>query len=307
MKKKKLNLSKLNHHTLEETKDEFIQSCKEKGLATETIKTYLQNVDIFIECFGSNETIESLSIDDMESFKKWLINHRNFNSVSINTTNRCINQYLKFISHQYHLSPLKLDYVKEKRELKQTFSDDDIKILTKKPNLYECQYSEYRDYICILLAINTGARASSIVNVKKDDIDFKSKTITYRHMKNGKPQTFPLNNHVLKEIKEYLSVSELHGEYLFENSQDKPLTAKQLSVSFRRYCMSRGIKITSFHSLRAKFATVLIKETGDVFLVMKALNHSNPTVTMRYLQSLGINDYEDSLRDFNILNKLKGW
>ncbi len=126
-------------------------------------------------------------------------------------------------------------------------------------------------------------------------------------MKNGKPQTFPLNNHVLKEIKEYLSIVELHDVYLFENSQDKPLTSKQLSVSFRRYCMSRGVKITSFHSLRSKFATVLIKETGDVFLVMKSLNHSNPNVTMRYLQSLGINDYEESLRDFNILNKLKGW
>ena len=168
-----------------------------------------------------------------------------------------------------------------------------------------CHYSEYRDYIATILALNTGVRVGSLVNVKVSDVDFKAKTIYFSHMKNSKPQVFPLNRHLLKELKEYINVCELQ-EYLFENSLHKKITSKQLSVSFRRYCLSRGCKTTSIHQLRAKFASKLIQDTGDVFLVMRALNHSSPTVTMRYLQSIGINDYSDKLQDFDILDKLKG-
>ena len=300
----KIKRNKINHHTLEEALDSFLINVKEKGLSETTYATYKQNVLIFMEAFP-DLMVEQINDDTLKNFKHWLSQHRNFNSVSINTTYRTINIFFTFLHEEYHIKHYKLEYVKEVRKIKKGFSDDEIRLITKKPDLLTCHYSEYRDYIITILMLNTGVRVGSIANVKVSDVDFKAKTIYYAHMKNSKPQIFPLNRQLLKELKEYINICDLH-EYLFENSLHKKATSKQLSVSFRRYCLSRGCETTSIHQLRAKFASKLIQDTGDVFLVMRALNHSNPNVTMRYLQSIGINDYTDKLEDFNILDKLKG-
>ena len=300
----KIKRNKINHHTLDEALETFLINVKEKGLSETTYATYKQNVLIFIEAFP-DLSVEQINDDTLKEFKHWLSEHRNFNSVSTNTTYRTINIFFTFLYEEYHIQHYKLDYIKEVRKIKKGFTDDEIRLLTRKPDLLTCHYSEYRDYIITLLALNTGVRVGSLANVKVNDVDFKAKTIYFSHMKNSKPQIFPLNRQLLKELKEYINVCDLH-EYLFENSLHKKATSKQLSVSFRRYCLNRGCRTTSIHQLRAKFASKLIQETGDVFLVMRALNHSTPTVTMRYLQSIGINDYSDKLQDFNLLDKLKG-
>ena len=295
----------MRKHSLDTAFDDVIEYCKEKGLAQASMQTYSEQAILFNK-YAGNIDVEDLTEEFVYDFRYWLKENRHFNEVSTNTVYRTINIYLTFMHEEYGIELFHLNYVKTVKKIKNIFSDEDIKKLTRKPNINDCNYSELRDYICVLISLNTGARASSIVNIKRDDINIKEKTITFRHSKNGKQFVMPVPKYVMDNIKWYLDVVEFPNEYLFLNSLNQQLTSKQLSVSFRRYCLNRKVKITSYHAMRHWYATRLMKETGNIFLVSKALQHQSITTTERYLSTLGINSYAKQLEDIDLTRGLKG-
>ena len=295
----------MRKHSLYNVFDDFIEYCKEKGLAQASIQTYSEQAILFNK-YAGNIDVEDLTEELVYDFRYWLKENRHFNEVSTNTVYRTINIYLTFMHEEYGIELFHLDYLKTVKKIKNIFSDEDIKKLTRKPNINDCNYSELRDYICVLISLNTGARASSVINIKRDDINIKEKTITFRHSKNGKQFVMPVPKYVMDNIKWYLDVVEFPNEYLFLNSLNQQLTSKQLSVSFRRYCLNRKVKITSYHAMRHWYATRLMKETGNIFLVSKALQHQNISTTERYLSTLGINSYAKQLEDIDLTRGLKG-
>ena len=291
-------------HSLEEAYEEWLCSCKDRGLSDGSIASYREKVELFLKY--TDVDVEDLDNEVVYEFRDWLKTHRNFNDVSTNTTFRTINVFFKFIHDEYQVPLFHLDYVKETKKIKQIFSSDDIKKLLKQPNLDHCTYSELRDWCIINIVLNTGVRASSIVNVKIEDINFREHTIVFRHMKNRQQQVFPLKKDVLKIIRLYLDcVEDELDEYMFINSEHKQLTSKQLSVSFQRYCKNRNVKITSFHCLRHFFATQLLKQTNNIHLVSKTLNHSSVAITERYVSTLGLNAYSSTLENIDILRGLE--
>ena len=285
--------------------DEWLENCKNRGLSPVSIITYKEKVMMFLEYVG-DIYIEDLDETTVYDFRYWLKEHRNFNAVSQNTTYRSINVFLKFMHEEYLTQDFHIDYVRVDKTIKKIFSYDDIKKLIKQPNLETCGYSELRDWVIVKIILETGVRASSIVNVKIDDIDFKQQTITFRHMKNRQQQIFPLKKDIVKLIQLYLEyVGEELDDYIFINSLHNPLSSKQLSVSFQRYCKNRNVKITSIHCLRHFFATELLKATNNIHLVSKTLGHSSVAITERYIATLGLNEYKATLESIDILKHLK--
>ena len=291
-------------HSLEEAYDEFLCSCKDRGLSDGSILSYKEKVELFLKY--TDVDVEDLDNEIVYEFRDWLKAHRNFNDVSTNTTYRTINVFFKFIHDEYQVPLFHLDYVRETKKMKQICSPDDIRKLLRQPDLNSCTYSELRAWCIVNIVLNTGVRASSIVNVKIEDVDFKAKTIHFRHMKNRQEQVFPFKKDTLKIIRLYLDcVEDELDEYMFINSEHKQLTSKQLSVSFQRYCKNRNVKITSFHCLRHFFATQLLKQTNNIHLVSKTLNHSSVAVTERYVLMLGLNEYSSTLENIDILKGLE--
>lgn len=291
-------------HSLDTAFNDWLESCRERGLTQATLLTY-QEQGILFNQYANNIDVEDLTDDFVYDFRYWLKDNRNFNDVSTNTVYRTINIYFSFMHEEYGIKLFHLAYNKVTKKIKRIYNDEDIKKLTRKPNIDTCTYSELRDYICVLISLNTGARASSIVNIQRDDINVKDKTITFRHSKNHKQFIMPIPKYVVDAIKWYLDVVELPNDYLFINSLNQQLTSKQLSVSYRRYCLNRNVKITSYHVLRHLYATKLMKETGNVFLVSKALQHSSVSTTERYLSTLGVSSYHKQLQDINLFGNIK--
>ena len=302
----KLRRSSVRKRSIYECYDEWLAVCRDKGLSSSTICTYKEQADLLLQYVG-DVSIESLDESIVYDFRYWLKQNRNYNEVSTNTVFRTINIFLSFLNEEYGIEKFHLDYVKTMKKVKPIFSSDDIKKLLKQPNLDNCTYSTLRDWVIINIVLNTGVRAGSIVNVKIEDVNFRERTIIFRHMKNRQQQVFPLKKDVLNIIRLYLDyVEDELDEWLFINSEHKQLTSKQLSVSFQRYCKNRGIKITSIHAMRHWFATNLLRETKNIYLVSKTLGHSSVAVTERYVSTLGINEYSSTLKDIDLTRGLKG-
>ena len=286
--------------------DDWINSCEERGLKSASIETYRDKIDEFLNYTG-DVYIEDLEQGFIEDFKYYLKNEHNFNASSTNTYYRVVNVFMKFIHNRYNLELFHIEYIKENKTIKPVFTDEEIKRLIARPSLDDVCYSQFRCWIASVIAVNTGARISSVVNIRKQDIDIKGRAITFIHSKNGKPFSIPVPKQVIDDLQFYMDAIDTDSDYLFLNSDTgEPLTGKQLGSSFRKYCKNKNIRTTSsFHSLRRYYSIKLLQHTNNVHLVKSVLQHSNIATTEKYLASLNINSYSSTLKDIDLTKGLR--
>ena len=286
--------------------DNWIDSCQEKGLKPASIETYRDKIDEFLDYTG-DIYVEDLDDNLVQDFKYYLKNEHHFKPGSTNTYFRCVNVFMKYLHNTYNLELFHIDYIKENKTIKPVFTDAEIKRLCVQPDINTTCYSELRTWIAVMIAVNTGARISSVANIRKQDIDMRERTITFTHSKNGRQFKLPVSKSVINAIDFYYESVDIE-DYLFLNSDNgQPLTGKQLGSSFRKYCANRNIKTTtSFHSLRRWYSIKLLQQTKNIHLVKTVLQHSNIATTEKYIASLGITQYNNTLKDLDLLKGLKG-
>ena len=136
-------------------------------------------------------------------------------------------------------------------------------------------------YLYFKLALNTGARLSTLRNISKKDIDFTHNLITLKDFKNNSTYKTFLNSQ-LKEL--------LQNRTENININDKVLStypAKRIKKILDDL-FNQGIDINDrknrvvFHTLRHTFASHLAINGTPIFTIQKLMNHKDITMTMRY-------------------------
>lgn len=152
-----------------------------------------------------------------------------------------------------------------------------------------------RDYYITMLALTTGLRITDILNLKvwqfRDHHDIevvegKTKKIKYIVLSNK------LRNMILNYCKNRRSY-----EYLFKSSKvsknykshkNIPITRQGYHKSINRIIKLKDKKLNA-HTFRKTYAYWALKETNNLPLISKCLNHSSQSITMDYL---GINQQQ---------------
>ena len=156
--------------------------------------------------------------------------------------------------------------------------------------------SKPRDLLLFTLGINNGIRTGDLLTRKISDVHFAKpgQTIQIRESKTGKTNTLSVNREVYKALRGHLEASDHRDdEYLFPSGKcrQKPLTIMAVNRMIKSWCKAINLPGNyGAHSLRKTFGYIQRTHFGVGFeLICKRLNHSSPSVTMRYL---GIEDKE---------------
>lgn len=161
-----------------------------------------------------------------------------------------------------------------------------------------------RDYIIVLIGINTGLRIGDIVPLKSKDL-YKKTHISIQEQKTGKSKRFPIM-HIVDEINYYIEENNLsEDDYLFESRQvDQDGIKRNISTTqaYRRLkAVAEYLNIEDFgtHSLRKSFGYHYYKQNKDIAKLMTIFNHSSEAITMRYI---GITQeaIDDSMTNFRL-------
>ena len=152
---------------------------------------------------------------------------------------------------------------------------------------YLASYSK-RNQLIFAIGVNTGLRVSDILAL--DISDVKNKTyVEIRERKTKKYKRFPLNNKLKQLIREYLKEREQNyavggGEPLFIGKKHHRLNRSQVYRFLNDACEELGLKINvGTHTMRKTFGYHHYKQNNDVALLQKILNHSSPSITLRYI------------------------
>lgn len=152
---------------------------------------------------------------------------------------------------------------------------------------YLASYSK-RNQLIFVFGINTGLRVSDILGLNIEDVKNKS-YVEIREKKTGKYKRFPLNNKLKTLIREYLKVREKQysiseDEPLFLGKKHCRLNRSQVYRFLNEACKELGININcGTHTMRKAFGYFFYKKFNDIALLQKILNHSSPSITLRYI------------------------
>ncbi|WP_242863215.1 tyrosine-type recombinase/integrase [Caloranaerobacter ferrireducens] len=292
--------------TLEEGFKEFYRYCRVKNLSEATLDYYEECYRVFTEFFPSDNRIEVISQKVIYDYIIYLQNQTNCNSISINTRLRGLRVILYYFMKLGYLDEFKIKLIKSEKKVKETYSDKELELLLKKPNMNSCSFAEYRNWVIINYLLGTGNRLSTVVNLKIKDIDFENGLIKIEKSKNRRQQVIPLSKTLERILLEYIKIR--RGEpddYLFCNIYGQKLTTNALSTAIRKYNQKRGVMKTSIHLFRHTFAKKWILAGGDIFRLQKILNHKSLDIVKEYV-NMFTDDLQDKFEKFNALEQIKG-
>ena len=293
-----MNIS--NDISIEEGYNSFLNNCKARNYSKYTIifyKNIIHNFSIFYNTDNKLCTIDKQKIDEYGAY----IRDKNLSDETASTYIRGLRTILYYLMKNGKLDYFEIKLPKTEEKIKEVYSDQELKLLLKKPDLKKCSFAEYRNWILVNYLFGTGQRLNTVINIKIGDIDFENGIVKLKVTKGKRQTLLPLSSELLHLLKEYLQFRKgKDNDYLFCNSTGQQMSRGCITGAIKSYNKSRGVDRTSIHLFRHTYAKKYLMNGGDVFRLQKLMCHKSIETTKGYL-NLNIGDLE---QDYDKLNPL---
>jgi integrase/recombinase XerD len=186
----------------------------------------------------------------------------------------------------------------------ETYSDEELKLLLKKPDLKKCSFTEYQCWVMTNFLFSTAVRQRSLMNIKVKDIDFDNSVVFVNVTKNRKPLIVPINQTMAHILTEYLKFRKPKSkeDFLFCNVFGEQLVKSTCYHMLSEYNKRRGVETTGIHRYRHTFARQWILNGGNVVSLSRLLGHSSLQITQNYINLL-VSDVAKEVDTINLLDK----
>ncbi len=294
-----------NEITLREGYTEYLLDCKARNLRDGTIRHYTDSFRQISKYIDENTFVSQITKTDFDKFIIDLRDNPNINDMSLYSYSRDFKTLLYFFMKKGFMPTYKISIPKSDKQPIETYTDKELSILLKKPNVNKCSFTEYKTWVMTNFLLSSGVRQNSLINIKIKDVDFEAEVVRIDTTKNRKPLIIPLNEDILAILKEYLKYRKGNDEdYLFCNAYGDKLVKSTLYHIFYEYNKRRGVEKTGIHRYRHTFAKKWVMLGGNVVSLQKILGHSSLAITQNYLNLL-VSDLKKDVDKTNILREFK--
>lgn len=162
-------------------------------------------------------------------------------------------------------------------------------MLLKFKNFYMEKEPNIRNYVLIIVGLNTALRINDLLHLKWTDIYTNGVMRNHLYVteqKTGKINRILLNEEASSALEMLTSERQFDNPYIFISSasHDKPLSRQQAYRIIKYAAENVGLhEHISCHSLRKTFGYHAWKQGFPPALLMSIYNHSSYTITTRYL------------------------
>lgn len=248
-----------------------------RGYSASTMKTYLNEVSVFLQAIRNNDAKE-FSPQRLRDYLQFCFEQL---QLSENTLHSRINA-LKFYYEQVlkrekffwdiprPQKPMQLPKLLNETELARLFN-----ALTNR-----------KHKAILFTAYSSGLRVSEVAALELADIDGERMQIHVRNAKGKKDRYVNLSPVLLDILRQYIKGMKVKPrKYLFESEQTQTAyPTRSLQQIFTNARNKAGIsKKLGIHSLRHSFATHLLDKGTDIRYIKDLLGHFNINTTERYL------------------------
>lgn len=293
--------------------DEFMLYCRSTQLREKTMSSYEQTLHLFGRWLADElkiYTVDKISenvirkyiddlmvrgkytfyVNDLSKKKNYPDRRRDYRKpVSVTTINnyiRNIRVFFNWMEREYIIrkNPMKrIRQLKYNRQAKVFLSDEDLKkFLSKFDKSY---FTEHRDYVMIMLMLDSGMRLGECSTVLVTDLELARKRINLRaeETKGRKDRTVYFSPKTETIIRRWLQFKDryVESDYLFPiKEHGGSIGVGNFESNFKKYILRAGLNEEyTPHCLRNNFAKRCLMNGMDIFTLSKILGHSSVEVT----------------------------
>lgn len=189
--------------TFQDGFEEYVLDMKARNLRIGTIKHYQDSVKQLYKCFPQDMPITNFNSQSMPAFILFMTENTSVNQVSLGTYARDLKTLLRFFMRCEYIPHFEIKIPKADKEPVETFTDEELRALLKKPNVRKCSFTEYRTWVIVNFLLSTGMRQNSLINIRIQDVDFDNSMVYVNVTKNRKP--LKLECYIVKsKIKQFM-------------------------------------------------------------------------------------------------------
>ena len=153
----------------------------------------------------------------------------------------------------------------------------------------------HRDATMILVAYRHGLRASELVDLRWDQIDFNTATLAVRRAKRGTPSTHPILGDELRALRRLQREQEPKSPFVFTSERGALFTPAGFARMVERGGEAAGLGFKAHpHMLRHACGFALANKGHDTRALQAYLGHRNIQHTVRYTE-LSFQRFKDFL------------
>ena len=144
----------------------------------------------------------------------------------------------------------------------------------------------HRDATMILVAYRHGLRASELVDLRWEQVDFHSAVLHIRRVKRGTPSTHPIAGIELRALRRLQREQEPKSPFVFTSERGTPFTPAGFARLLGRLAMRAGLGSMRVHPHQLRHATgyALANKGHDTRAIQAYLGHKNIQHTCRYTE-----------------------
>lgn len=302
---------------LDDAVEEMLFNDEARGLSKNTIGKHRKYLGMFTRFLNS---IQINYIDEVEprDIKKFMIKkfHEGSAESYVNSFLRSIRALFLYCENEEYISfkdsPTKnVKWMKEEKKAIRTFTNDEVKSILKYCNVQTkkgvkkksrenagllTKFTRERDYLLVLLLVDTGMRISEALNLKMEDI--QNDEISIKRAKGKKGRIMYISSILQKQIMKYERAKKMYfdtkdfdvSEHLFINKNGNKYARDMSERDIKRICDGCGIDNDNIqkipHGFRHFFAQNLVINKVNIYVIQRLLGHSSIKTTEIYLNSL---------------------
>ena len=266
--------------------------------STNTIDRRSFSIGKFINWCGERgiDCVSEITVQAVQSYRRGLFHHRNARTGKpITFTTQAsylsaIRHWLSWLTEQGWIktNPAeKVELPKEEHRLPASYLTlSEVETLLNVVDL--STPSGLRDRAILETFYSTGMRRAELINLKLDDLNRESRTITIRQGKGRKDRIVPIGERASEWIDKYLhdgrpALMAEPTDTLFLTTLGNSFHPNNLSALVRGYLVAAGItKRGSCHILRHTTATLMMEGGADLRSIQTLLGHEQLNTTQIY-------------------------
>lgn len=154
----------------------------------------------------------------------------------------------------------------------------------RKELLQACRQADYELYLCVIMALLTGARKGEIIGLTWQNTDLENKAIYFLDTKNGEDRTIPIPDVLfdeLRKFKEQNKVRHLKDDYVFSTPEGKP-NEHLIGKIYPKVVKQCSFEPITFHGLRHTYISISSLLGTNQSITKKIVGHKFDNVTGGY-------------------------
>lgn len=251
----------------------FIDYLVLQRLSDRSIEAYVQAINALARYY--NQPPDKLTNQQIQTYLLYLIREKKLSWTSCNVhftgMNHFYQKFLKRRACDFWIPPRP-----RQRKLPNVLSREEVMAIID-------HSKDIRHRALLSMVYGSGLRVSEVVTLKIEHIEGQRKLVRVEQGKGRKDRYTLLSENALEDLRLYWKCFKPSSYLFFGKYKDLPMSVTSAQRIYNQARKAAGItKGKGIHTLRHCFATHLLEQGVDVYLIQKFLGHSTINTTMVY-------------------------